>query len=343
MRRRAGLLLLAVLLLAGCHPADIETSGGFGGKDYAGVVKELCAGRIGAGERVGVGGFYDGSSGDYTALGDLWRDRAETALAESGFSVVAVRDLGLVIEVLEQRHPALEESQIWHRAAGRYLLVGRYYLYPARAAAKKKVDFIELELKLLDTAQQAVIGAQSFRTRLTPGWQRQAAVVRGNVYQQAVAGIGPKKKENGPRLAARLDRKVPCYPAGAEVHLAITTEPGVHLYILNIAADDTVTLDLPNRYLPDRPLAAGNFAFPPPDLPHLKLLLYPLAGERTSREAFKIIASRTRLDFSFLKVPEGRIFAGAEAAELKKVLAVLEQALAWSEVTLPYRVGAGCE
>jgi hypothetical protein len=41
--------------------------------------------------------------------------------------------------------------------------------------------------------------------------------LRGNIYQQAVAGLGPKKKENGPRLAARLDRKPPCYPAGAEL------------------------------------------------------------------------------------------------------------------------------
>ena len=35
-----------------------------------------------------------------------------------------------------------------------------------------------------------------------------------------------------------------------------------------------------------------------------------------------MIAANKPLDFSFLKVPEGRMFAGAEAAELKKVLTV---------------------
>jgi len=93
--------------------------------------------------------------------------------------------------------------------------------------------------------------------------------------------VGPGADgSSGPRLTARLDRNPPCYPAGAEVTLQIGAEAGAYLYILNIAADNTVTLNYPNRYLPDRALAGGDFRFPPADLPQLKLLLYPLPGKR---------------------------------------------------------------
>ena len=350
MRKAAGKIwlgllgLLLPLLLAACHPATVETGGGLAGlgRSYGEVVAGLCAGRVGPGEKLGVGGFYDGTRGDYTALGDHWRDRAETALVKNGFRVAAVRDMGPVLDLLEQRRPDFDESAAWHESAGRYLLIGRYYLYPGRD--EKAGDAIEIELKLLDSATLAVVGAASWRARLAPGWQREESVVRGNVYQQAVAAIGPERRRRpGPQLKAELDRRPPCYPAGSALRIRVATTPGVHLYILNLAADNTVTLVLPNRYLPDRPQPAADFTFPPDDLPHLKLLLYPLAGESTSREAFKVIASFKPLDFSFLKVPEGRIFAGAEAAELRRVLAVLKQAEGWSEVTLPYRVGRGCE
>ncbi len=62
-----------------------------------------------------------------------------------------------------------------------------------------------------------------------------------------------------------------------------------------------------------------------------------------SREAFKVIASFKPLDFSFLKVSNGRIFAGDAATELKEVLAVLKEAPAFSELILSYLVGNGCE
>ncbi len=70
-----------------------------------------------------------------------------------------------------------------------------------------------------------------------------------------------------------------------------------------------------------------------------ELELYPLAGEELSRESFKVIVRKQRLDFSFLKVAEGRIFAGAEAAELKEVLDLLKNAKGYSETSLNYMVG----
>jgi hypothetical protein len=52
-----------------------------------------------------------------------------------------------------------------------------------------------------------------------------------------------------------------------------------------------------------------------------------------------VIASYDRLDLSFLKVAEERIFAGAEAAELKKVLELLKNAQGYSAESLNYMVG----
>ena len=59
-------------------------------------------------------------------------------------------------------------------------------------------------------------------------------------------------------------------------------------------------------------------------------------AETALSQQVKVVAGR---DLSFLKVAEERIFAGAEAAELKKVLELLENAQGYSEVNLSYMVG----
>lgn len=56
-----------------------------------------------------------------------------------------------------------------------------------------------------------------------------------------------------------------------------------------------------------------------------------------------MVVSRHPLDFSFLSVPENRVFTGAEGGTLRQVLEVLERATNWSEQTLAYLVGRECE
>ena len=302
----------------------------------------MVAGRVEPGASIGVVAFYDGVSGDYTALGDQWRGRVTGALAENGSKVKSVRDMELIIDVLEQADKDFSEGDFWRRSGSDYLLVGNYYINSG--AGNGAADYIELNLKLLRVKDQQVAGAGKWRTKLQPGWQAKSATIRGNKYQKAIEVIGPGGgRTPGPPLTAMLDRKPPCYPAGAKVSLTIKSKSGVYLYILNVAADNSVTINYPNAYLTGRPLVSAEFVFPPPELPNLSLILYPLPDENPSREAFKIIASYKPLDFSFLKVPDGQIYAGAKAAELKKVLAVLQKSSGWSEVTLPYLVGRGCE
>ncbi|MEA1923170.1 MAG: DUF4384 domain-containing protein [Pseudomonadota bacterium] len=337
------LFLGCLLLLVGCHPAAVETRslGGFS-DSYAEVVLKLCQSSVKKGEMVAVSAFYDGDNGDFTALGDQWRDRAEAALAGGDIKVRAVRDMGLILDSLESADSDRDfnESQIWRASGSDYLLVGRYYLY--EGGDEKEPDYLELKINLLKNCDRTVVKATTWRTKLTPGWQSRAAVIRGNIYHKAIEVVGPGSASAGPELKVELDRNPPCYPAGARISLKIKSEPGVYLYILNIAADNSVTINYPNRFLPKKRLAGSKFIFPPPDMSRLHLYVYPLPGNSSGRESFKVISAFEELDFSFLKVPEGQIFAGAKAADLKEVLAVLQNSAGWSEVVLPYRVGRGC-
>ena len=335
-------IFLFPLLLGACHPATHETVSGI--KSYGDVICELVADAgIKPGESVVVVGFYDGASGDYNALGDQWRDRAETELAGTGVEVKVVRDMGLVLDILETVDNEFDEGEIWRNSGSDYLLTGHYYI--SKNIGNSGKNSLELHLKLLKVADQKLAAAALWSTWLEKGWQLRYAIVRGNVYQKAIEVVTSDSSHLGPRpqLKATLDRKNPCYPTAATIALQISSEAGAHIYILNIAADNSVTLNYPNRYLKDKGLAGSEFTFPPPELPGMRLQVYPLPDDNPSREAFKVIASYKLIDFSFLKVPDGQIFAGAAATELKEVLSVLKKAPCFSEVTLPYLVGSGCE
>jgi hypothetical protein len=329
-----------LLLLAACHPATLETVSGV--NTFENVVCDMVADKVKSGESVAVIAFYDGVRGDYTALGDQWRGRAESALAGSGVEVKASRDMGLILNSLETTDRDFNESEVWRNSGSDYLLAGCYYI--EKKVGKEEADYLELQLKLLRVCDQKVVGGEPWRIRLEGNWQQKIAVIRGNIYQKAIEVIGPDldRAESRPQLVAELDRKPPCYPTASGASLKIKSEAGVYLYILNISADRSVTIVYPNRYLKGKALVSADFRFPPPDLPDMRLELYPMPNDDPSREAFKVIASYKSLNFSFLKVPDGQIFAGAEAAALKEVLAVLQKASGWSEVTLPYVVGRGC-
>ncbi|MEA3347595.1 MAG: hypothetical protein U9Q39_00900, partial [Pseudomonadota bacterium] len=256
-----------MLLFSGCHPAAVETKSFSGlGDGYADAVRKLCQSCVKSGEIVAVSAFYDGANGDFTALGDQWRDRAEAALAGSDIKVRALRDMGLILDHLESANADKDfnESRIWHVSGSDYLVAGRYYLY--ESCDEKEPDYLELKINLLKNSNRTVVGATTWRTELTPGWQQRAAVIRGNIYHKAIAAVGPGSENPGPKIQAELDRNPPCYPAGARISLRIKSEPGVYLYILNIAADNSVTINYPNRFLPEKRLAGSDFIFPPPDM-----------------------------------------------------------------------------
>ena len=180
------------------------------------------------------------------------------------------------------------------------------------------------------------------RESLDPEWVRLESRVFGNYYQSRLEGLAPGQQK-GPVLRVRLNRHTPCYPPGAGASLTVETAPGAHVYILNLQADGTVTLLYPNRLLLDRPLPDGRLTFPPVAMAdRMGLELHPLKQGQPCKEAFKIVASQGPLDFSFLPVPENRIYSGARGGEIRRVSRVLEKAGRWNEVILGYWVSEDC-
>jgi len=105
----------------------------------------------------------------------------------------------------------------------------------------------------------------------------------------------------------------------------------------------TVSLLYPNKYMKNKPLSSKYFRFPPLKGEINQLELYPLEHGKICRESFKIIASKEKLDFSFLPFPEGIIYAGAKGGDINKMIKLLKQHTGFNEALLTYWVGRECK
>jgi len=294
-------------------------------------VEKLVTG-LDRGSAVAISQIYDGENGDLTGLGDRLRDRIETALVNMGFLVVPRRDLIVLMD--ERELGSAKRPEIKDLEAGA-VISGRYYLPPGDKGSA------EVHLRTLSLEENRVRGAVSFSEALPADWHKLVSSIKGNIYHKGIEQVSPSG--GGPSLSASLDRNPACYPAGASVRIRLKTERGVHIYILNLAADNTVTLIYPNRIIKDSPMPVEDFEFPPAAFSkRLGLAVYPLKQDETSHEAFKIVASRKPVDFGFLPIPENEIYAGAKGERLEKVLDILKKTSNWSEATLGYYVGPNC-
>ncbi len=316
-------------------------------KDFSGEIGKIAK-EIREGESAAVSWIYDAKSGDVTALGNAWRDRTEKALRDKGTPVKARREIGILIEDVESFGFGKEEKDVWRRAGAEVLVSGGYRIL--RANGSRKRDEIKLHIKAFRVSDSSLVKAVTWTEKLDPDWMSLASVVRGNIFHEKFTnvvnpgGSDRDRSVDAPALQAHLDRDPPCYPPGSRCTVHIEAEPGAHVYIFNLAADHTVTLLHPNVILPDHPLASGKFDFPPPAFTKdLQLILYPLEENEACQEAFKVVASRVSMDFSFLPVPVNRIYKGAQGGEIKRMLEILNKASDWNEVTLTYWVGAGCK
>lgn len=293
-------------------------------------------------QRIAVAAIHDQISGDISALGDHWRDRLQRELTERGRAVVARQELGHLIDDAGSFGPGVAEAEaeLWRRSSADLLVLGQYRLTPTGKGGER----VDLELKLLRVADAGVLGAAEWQGSPPAGWARLAAGIRANAFQRQLEKVVAVGNAAGPALHAWLNRANPCYPVGGRATVHVETDQGAHIYLLSLAADRSAVLLYPNRRFPDKPLAVGGFSFPPTEWQNgaWALELYPLDGEQNSREAIKVIASRERLDFSFLPVPINQIHAGASGGDLKRVKAVLDRARGWTQVLLPYWVGAQC-
>jgi hypothetical protein len=332
--------LIGLMGLMGCA-RDVAK----GIKDFRPPVAELLA-RVPEGRKVAVSAAYNAKNGEINALGDYYRGKIETAINHARYKVIPREETLLVLfnehEIRTTSHIRISESPGTRsdprndapELGADVVLSIRYYLVEAE-------NRLELQIRALNPADNKIVGAISLQERLPTNWRELAAVVHSNIFGQKLESLAAPAARR-PSLQAQLDRTSACYPAGADVRLQVETEVGVHLYIFNLAADNSVTLVYPNRYLPDLPLEQGRFHFPPKGRKDMTLEVYPLVPHRSVQETFKIVASGQRLDFGFLPVPINAIFSGVEGGDLQKVLETLNQARGWAETTLTYRVGPQC-
>jgi len=288
------------------------------------------------GESVAVSWFYDQGNGDVTTLGNQWRDRTEAALKNAGLTVKVRQDIGFIIDDQESFGPSRSESEIWQEAGADIIISAAYQINRSNSAE------INLTIKAMRANDVTLVKIINWSEPLGHNGLQQAIEIKGNVFHRSLETVvGPA--EDKPSLNARLDRSPACYPTGGRASITIDSEPDIHLYILNMAADNTVTLVYPNSRLPDKPQPGSTFVFPPPSLASsMELQLYPLSNEQVTQESFKIVASKHPLDFSFLPLPENEIFIGAKGGNMKEMLGVLKQAKQWNEKSLNYWVGQQC-
>ena len=298
--------------------------------------------RIKKDESVSVAPIYDEKSGDITSLGDHWRTQITARLSDEGIIVKTRKDLGLLQEELDMYGSG--NIDVLAHAGSDVVLMGTYTIFRKDTFFGEE-SMIHLVVKALRARDGTVIGTIICDEPLPSGWEKDASFIKGNVYNRAIEAISPRAGTgNKPVIKARLDRNPACYPPGMPAKIFVETEPGVHLYILGVAADYTVCLFYPNMKMPDQSLPTAHFCFPPQTLDEdLQLVFYPLKENEPCQESIKVIASRKPIDFSFLPVPENQVYAGAKGGDMKKVLKALGEAKEWNDIILSYWVGPECK
>ncbi len=284
--------------------------------------------------------IYEAETGNINELGNRYRDMIEKQFKKKGYLVKARKDIVLLIDDVEIFGNKTTEDKIWDNASADIVVCGNYHIIKSENKSQK--DKITVSVKAYTSKGADLVEAYTIKEKLYKGWQRAASTIHGNAFKQdfeQVAGTG----SNRPALKAELDRKPACYRSGDSATILINSQQGTHIYIFNIAADNTVTLLYPNKLVQDQPLTSDLFVFPPKNLSDkLNLVLYPLEKADTSRESFKIIASDKKMDFSFLPIPFNRVYQGASGIQINQLKNALKQYNNFSEETLTYYVGANC-
>jgi len=303
----------------------------------------------------------------FRALGNKWRGKIEKILTNRGVVVKARKDIGLLIDEAEFFGAGVDEDVIWQKTGANIIIFGDYtFSYPINEAGEKSLHpVLKMSVTAYRISDSTIISADDFEEQLESGWVSLASVKYGNKYQKELEVISTDtdtSKINPPKLSASLDRKNACYGSGDNVLIDVSTETGVYLYIFSLAADHTVTLIYPNKYMQNKPLLSEKFVFPPSQNKKTNsvtsgkpgtsqsdttkitgLKLYALEDGQMCRESFKIIASRKKLDFSFLPFPDNAVYAGAKGGDINKMVDLLKNHNGFSEVLLSYWVGGKCK
>ncbi len=286
--------------------------------------------------------IYDTRSGDVTELGNEYRDKVQLALRGEGVDIKARRDLGMIMDDVESHGFRKSERQMWEDAGADVVIGGRYRTVSSSISGEK-TDRIYIVVTAYRVADSSNVGGFSHWDDCPPGWISLQMVKHGNVWHDKYTSVfDAKAPEDGPKLTARWDKKPACYLHGESARITVETEPGVYLYLINLAADYTAALWYPNSKLEDRKWRSGRFVFPPPSLGDDMVLELLMTNGKPVVEQVKVVAGRTPLDFSKIPVAENKECVGEDGGEMKQMLQVLERASGWSQFDLEYAVSPDC-
>ncbi len=323
-----GMILIVLVFLHGCIPL------------HQGVSRNLFPG-IDSGRSAAVTYIPEAESGNITELGNQWRDRIESILAARGIRVKARKDLYTLMEDLESHSARHDEDSVWKKTKADILVCGNYTIIPPKT--KISPYRIRVMAKAYNVDSATLVGSEEFIESLDGSWLSLANSVKGNVHQENFKTItSPGTIITKPRLSAALNKTTACFTPGEEAGLTIDSEKGVFLYIFNLTADGSVSLLYPNRWMGNEPTPSSRFVFPGRSNKLFELILYPLTQNETCTESFKIVASRSKLDFSFLPVPVNRMFIGAAGGDINKMADTLKRSTGFSETVLPYSIDERC-
>jgi hypothetical protein len=328
------LLLLCLLLLSACvaNEAAMHRSAGAELKSVP-LFRNLQPNVT-----VAVSSISDERNGDLTLLGDYLSDRVEAQLVERELTVKARKDIAALIGDAELSD-AYAEEKIWKQAGADIIVRGSYNL--PEGGHRGPVP-VRVHLKAFRPDDVTLVATDEITITVAKGRLIGLMKVTGNIHQQQLWSVSGDGSEAPPKLLASLNKPSLCYRPGEKATLAIDSEVGAHLLIFNLSCDGNVVILHPSRYADDAPLRSAVVNFPG-DFPYIRsLTLQPAVDGKQCREGFKVVATRQKVDFSFLPFPENQTYRGVNGSDIDKITAILDSINGFSQQMLEYVIDEGC-
>ena len=292
---------------------------------------------------VAVSLIHSESTGNITQLGNRFRDDIEITLKSRGYDIKPRKDLVMIIDDAELSGDVESEKKIWEKVGADHVITGSYTLTEDPDNDQKVA--VRINTKAYAISTTSLVDGDIFSLTMDKEEARSLDdLVLGNVFQNKFKSLGThnSKGDNTPFLEARLNRSDTCYRPGEDATIKVDTEKGVYLYIFCISCDGNVTILHPNDHHDNVPLDTNRFTFPPKKSPITGLCLSGLEGKPTCRETFKIIASHSKRDFSFLPFPENQIFRGSNGTDINKISHIIGAMDDYTQTQIHYRISDHC-
>ncbi len=321
------LFLCTLVLLAGCitHKVGLPVN----------LLPDIKSRQI-----VAVSSIHEEATGNLTGLGALLCDKVEARLEGKGVVIKARKDIAMLIDDAEIGN--VTEEDIWRQAGADIIVRGSYAVL--QSLDRPGSMEVKILLKAYRLGSAALIDTDEFILEMRRERLQQLSQVTGNIFQEEFVEIVGDGILNLPHLAARLNNPTGCYTPGEAIEVDITSEPGAYIYLFNLSCDGNVTLLYPNTYIDNAPLKVSTLIFPPQEGSNIRSLRVSPAREgKRCDESFKLVATRTPLDFSFLPFPANRVFGGVNGRDIAEITRILKQTTNYADLLLPFTITEGCK